>query len=354
MRVLVWPADQQGSGHYRLIWPGQALAGHGADVTVSTEGPSVLWDREWHGSSPPTTARVVGLAHKPDADVVVIQRPGRHHWAQIIPHLQAAGIRVVVDLDDDFEHIDPRNKAFAGYDPRTSPHHNHAWIRRAAQLADLTTVSTEALARRYAGTGRVTVLPNLVPASYLDVDVTRPETPTVTWTGSVETHPGDLEAAGGAIGRVLAASGAQLRVVGTGEGVGERLGVPQLTATGWLPLRHYPLAYAWAHVAVVPLADTVFNRAKSALKLAEAAALGVAAVASPTPDNQRLHRAGVGLLAGNPGRWQRHLTRLIRDVAFREDLAGHGRQVMAGHTYEGSCDRWADAWASTLQGRRAA
>lgn len=354
MRVLVWPADQQGSGHYRLIWPGQALAAQGADVEISTEGPRLVWDREWRGATAPPGAQVVGLAQKPDADVVVIQRPARHHWAQAIPHLQNAGVRVVVDLDDDFESIDSRNKAHANYDPRKVPHHNYEWIRLAAELADVVTVSTDALARRYAGTGRITVLPNLVPESYLSIEARRAEQVHVAWTGTVETHPGDLEVTGGAVGRAINATGARMHVVGTGVGVPERIGVDEVTATGWLPLSRYPEAYAWAHAAVVPLGITVFNRAKSALKMSEAAALGVAVVASPTPDNQRLHKLGVGLLASNPGRWQRHVTRLCRDHAYREDLAGRSRQAMTDQTYERQCGRWAEAWASAIGGRRAA
>lgn len=341
---------------------------------VSTTGARVIWDREWRGASAPTAANIVGLDERPDADVVVIQRPGRKHWAQLIPHLQAAGVRVCVDVDDDFEHIDPRNVAFGNYAPGLNEHHNHAWIRRAAELADLTTVSTEPLAAAYAGTGRVVVLPNLVPESYLSVvpasgdalagavgrlraagvrvdwNAEPPDDDAllVTWTGSVETHPGDLEVTGGGIFRAMAPTGARFHVIGTGKGVPERLGIESVTATGWLPLDRYPQEYARADVAIVPLAPTRFNNGKSALKAAESAALGVPVVMSPTPDNLRLHALGVGLIASHPGKWQRQVSRLLRDEQLRADVAGKGRAVMAGQTYERRCGMWHDAWTSTV------
>jgi hypothetical protein len=87
----------------------------------------------------------------------------------------------------------------------------------------------------------------------------------------------------------------------------------------------------------------------SALKMSEFAGLGVPVIASATPDNVRLHKAGVGLLARSPGDFERHLTRLLSHPAEREHLAAAGREAMAAHTYEAHCGRWWDAWQSTLQ-----
>lgn len=357
MRVLVWPADAGGSGNYRLRFPALALKAQGADVHVSTTGPRILWDRKWSGDAPPLDATVLGC-DKPNADVVVLQRPGRAHWAHVIPLIQAYGVRVVVDVDDDFETIPRENKAFASYDRHRSPHHSSEWIARACELADLVTVTTPALATRYGSHGRVAVLPNLVPEAYLSIknqplevegELLSASTPAVVgWAGNVQTHPHDLEVTGGGVHRALTVTGAWFHVVGTGQGVNERLGIDTSSATGWVQFDQYPREVARLDVGIVPLSDSVFNRAKSALKGAEYAALGVVPVMSPTPDNQRLHGLGVGLLAENPQQWKKQIVRLVSHPDHRAEYVERGRRQMATQTYEGNCGRWMDTWERTL------
>lgn len=355
MRVLVLPADAQGSGFYRMRFPALALAAQGADVEVSTKGPSVLWDREWSGDMAPLDVHVVGLAEKPDADVVVIQRPGRAHWAELIPHLQAAGCRVVVDCDDDFDAIPAGNVARGEYDPRVMPRHNRDWIRKACDLADLVTVSTLPLAGRYGRHGRVAVLPNLVPDAYLSIQGETIEN-TIGWSGSVDTHPGDLETVGTAVRDTLAEHADwRVHVVGTGKGVAKRLRVPEVSATGrWLPFGEYPVELARLAVGIVPLARSRFNEAKSCLKLMECSAVGVPTVAAPTPDNQRLHAHGIGLLADSPSVWRKQLGRLVGDADFRAEVAEKSRAAMAAFTYTQWCDLWMAAWESAAERKAAA
>lgn len=351
MRVLVWPADVDGgSGWYRLKFPAFALAAQGADVTVDMKGPVLGWDRDWSDRDvPPLDARVLTLEQRPDADVVVIQRPARAHWTETIPHLQAAGVRVVVDVDDDFSAIPAGNIAAGHYDPRLNPRHNSEWIARACELADLVTVSTKHLAGVYGRHGRVRVLPNLVPESYLTLTPPNPLGGTVGWSGTVDTHPGDLETVGTAVRDALAAHpGWLVHVIGTGKGVAKRLRVERVSGTGWLPFGAYAGELARLAVGLVPLQLNRFNRGKSCLKLAELSALGVPAVAAPIEDNQRLHAHGIGLLADSPAQWRRHLDDLLGSDDYRAEVAGRSRAAMAALTYEQWAELWLDAWERSL------
>lgn len=346
-RVLIWPAGdpaKDATSFYRLTAPAEALAAQGADIRIDTIGPTVLWDREWHGEHPPGDARVLGC-HKPDADVIVLQRPGRRWWADLIPHLQAHGVRVIVDVDDAFDVIERGNSAWAGYQPGLSPWHNYKHIGRACHAADLVTVTTPALAQRYGQHGRVQVIPNYVPAAYLDINVPRLDR-TAGWAGSTATHPGDLQSTGGCFAQALDDTGWTCHVIGTGEGVADALRVPRLTASGWVPLPVYPLEVARLELGIVPLARNPFNTAKSALKAAEMAALGVPVVMSPTPDNRRLARAGVGVLATRPREWYSKVQRLMTDDAHRAEVRARGRLAMSTQTIEGRCEQWADAWTA--------
>src|SRR5215472_7766299 len=105
-KTIIWPAglEDDAVSQYRLFLPAAALVEQGADVEVDMTGPLIVWNREWHGAPPPD-ARALALANKPEADTVVMQRPARRWWADIIPMLQQLGIRVVVDVDDDFHAI---------------------------------------------------------------------------------------------------------------------------------------------------------------------------------------------------------------------------------------------------------
>lgn len=348
MRVLIWPASQDdGCAQYRLLLPAQAIGADGTtdlELVIDSVGPTVLWDRKWEGH--PGDARVLGV-RKPDCDVIVMQRPGRRYWAEMIPMLQAHGVRIVVDVDDNFDAIAANHISHRYYEPTVSQAHNRSWIREACKRADQVTVTTPALLEHY-GFGHGRVLPNLIPASYLDI---RPAETlmAVGWSGHVGTHPNDLQVTGGMMQRVFDdCPGWGFHVIGTGNGVQEGLGlkpdVPFSTTGGWVPFDEYAAAVAVLAVGVVPLDDSLFNAGKSGLKLLELSSVGVPTVASPTPDNRRVHQLGMGELARNPADWLRRVRALIKSPLYTADLAGRSREAAATQTFEQHMSRWVEAW----------
>lgn len=320
MKVRYSPADEGGCGHYRLIWPAQHLASLGHDVARAT--PNV----------------------EDGTDVIVIQRPLRRTWHEdVIPTLQAHGVAVVVEIDDDFHAIDPENQAWRSCNPRYSPDSNYQHLGRAAALADLVTVTTPALAARYGSHGRVTVIPNYVPALYLDVKPTRTGPKRLGWTGTPRTHPGDLEQARAGVRAALEpALGWEFRAIGSPDTL-RVLGLPG-DVTPWQPtMSAYARAYAELSAAIVPLKPSQFNEGKSWLKGLEAAALGVPFVASSTGPYRSL---GAGLIADKPRDWARALTSILEDDAFRQEVTDIGRATAAGLTVEGNSWQWIEAWAT--------
>jgi glycosyltransferase involved in cell wall biosynthesis len=351
VRLAVWPADDGGCGYYRMAWPARALIDQGVDIDLRMPGDGSGLDGVFDEVD--GVERLVGLHSQPDFDVLVLQRPLDVVRADVVGVLQQAGVRVVVEIDDCFETIHPRNTSWRSTHPRTSPHRNRDHLARACRQADLVVCTTAMLAHRYGRHGRVAVVPNYVPARYLDIDAG--EHRSVGWTGSLATHPTDLQVTRGAVARAVRDAGVPFRVVGTGAGVRTALGLdhePQ--TTGWVSLDEYPERMAETGVGIVPLDDIAFNHAKSALKMMEYAALGVPAVASPTADNVRMHAAGIGLMAAKPKHWYSHLRKLLASAEARADLAGRGREVMAGFTIENNAHRWLDAWASVLDKEAAA
>lgn len=317
-------------------------------MTVDYTGPTCYWDQEWHQSAPPPSANVLGVAPV-DADVVVLQRPARRQWLQIINKLHQRGVKVVVDVDDAFYAIPEHNIAHRQFDPARSPYMNWEWIDACCRVADLVTTSSQALLDRY-GYGHGEFLPNLIPAHYLTITPNvRSDNPTVGWTGSVETHGADLQVTDGAVQDALNQNpNWRAHVVGTGVGVKNALSLTEEpTAVGWVPFEQYPQEMAAIDLGIVPLALDTFNAGKSCLKLMEFASLGVPVVASPTPDNLRMHKFGIGIMA-KPKRWRQTLTKLMADDDRRAELAEKGKEGVRPWTYSNCCDLWQDAWESVL------
>lgn len=341
MRVVVHPADDGGCGRYRLRWPAEALAAQGHDVAVEFEHayrgvmqPSVFGDR------------LVALADPVEADVVVLQRPLKRETVELIAALQDQGVAVVVEVDDDFHALHRRNPAWTETHPGRDRDKNRDWLALACQRADLVTVTTPALAERYGHHGRVRVLPNCVPERYLSLLTKPKERLTLGWSGSVVTHPGDLDQAKGAVQPVLDQHDAAFHVVGTGEGVQRALALrDEPTATGWLPIEDYPSGLADLDVGIVPLRASEFNEAKSWLKGLEMAAVGVPFVATPTSPYRSLVAEGAGWLAGTAGSWTSMVGALCASTGLRAHMAGKGREVAARWTVEGRAWQWMEAWA---------
>ena len=348
IRVRVHPADRAGCGYIRLRWVAEALKAQGADVSIGESIPA-MWERGGGGLPP----RVIGAAPF-DGDVAVFQRVFGPDLLPVIRGLKQQGVddfvileraEEVIDIDDDFMALGPQHPAFRIIHPTTTPT-GRSWavLREAIQLADVVTVSTPLLARKYNGN----VVRNCVPRAYLSIEgaETSHPKPVIGWPGTPITHPGDLEVIGDAVARVCASGQARFRAIGDPETLGI-LGVPDQQHQNGVPLETFDYARAVADldVGIVPLVDTQFNAAKSWLKMAEFSSLGVPCVVSPTEENLLLHGHGIGLVARRPREWQRHLHTLADSADLRAEMGGRAREVMADLTIEDTMAPavW-DAW----------
>ena len=345
MRVVCYYADETGCGHFRIFYPGEAL-NHSGQARVEFSQQLQL---RLTNTTPP---RVAGAAPI-DADVVILQRPLLGLLADAIPHIQAQGVAVIVEIDDDFSRLHANHPVFRAAHPRVNKASNWQHLQRACGLADLVTVTTPALAERYGPHGHAIVLPNRVPASMLDITAER-DGRTVGWAGFTISHVGDLTVTHGGVAQALNATGGRFLNIGNGDQVQQQLGLAdEPNITGPVPFPDYPQALAQLDIGIAPLADNAFNHAKSALKILEYGALGIPCVASPRPDYQRLANEGIATIAQDRGRdWCRKLTQLITSPQLRAEQADHARAVIRErHTYETESWRWAEAWQEAITRR---
>ena len=349
MKTYLFPADMNGCGYYRLIWPAEVLQRAGHDVTLVLPKQR---DQMMQGRMQGDT--MVDIKVPRDADVIVLQRVTHRYLVQAITLMRKRGIAVVVDFDDDLTCIHPANPAFNMLHPRNGQR-DHSWENtlRAADAATMVTVSTPALIQRYARRGHGRVLFNAVPKRMLDVP--HNDSDVVGWAGSVHSHPTDLQVMGPTIAQHVQ-NGGRFKIAGPISGVHEALGVNkivELESTGIIhDIEAWPLAVASLGVGLAPLADTKFNAAKSWLKMAEYAACGVPCIGSPRPEYTRLHKKGIGLLAKSPGEWRQKIQLLALDLVRRQELSEQGREAMRSETIEENAWLWYEAWCDALRLQR--
>jgi glycosyltransferase involved in cell wall biosynthesis len=100
-------------------------------------------------------------------------------------------------------------------------------------------------------------------------------------------------------------------------------------------------------IGIAPLADTAFNRSKSAIKTLDYAALGLAVLASDVPAYRGSLADGIGgrLVANTEAAWFRALHDLIDNTVSRRQLAEGARTVFtAQHTLAAQTQARRAAW----------
>lgn len=338
------PADESACGLYRMRFPAGAVGlvrpdwqievYRPTDVRLGTGMDGRLWS-------------VQGIPEPDKIDCVIMQRVATQAQVGLISWFQSKGTAVVIDSDDAMWVIDKDNVAWKAWN---TPTHHWRSLDQAAHLADLTTVTTPVLARRYGKHGRCEVLPNCIPADLMDLlePLSRDDTrPVVGWAGFTSTHPGDLTVVGDAVARL--GEEVTVRVVGDAEGAARDWGIQGVEQVGPVKLGlPYYSALTLLDIGLVPLRTTAFNRAKSWLKALEYAATGVAVVASDTPENRRLSSTVPMLL----DEWYDSLRLLIDEPDHRAQRVALAREaVFKNHTYEVNAERWALAWERAMNRR---
>lgn len=352
MKVLALRADAGGCAHYRILRPAEAVSSY--DPTVQIRVGTEIEVEAHRNSDLIATVRSVNE----DIDLLILQRPLDNAFTAVIEQAQRQGIACVVELDDDFESIHRLNRVWKNVQPSHVKHSNFEWLKRACELADHVTVSTQELAK-YAPHGRVTVLDNYMhETDLLPVNAGSDAEVRVGWSGTLQVHPTDLQVSKPGLAQAVRDTGAIFSVVGDGEGVREAVGLPkyvQMQHTGWVPLSDYIHTVSETiDVGVVPLDDITFNRAKSWLKGLEFAAVGKPFVASPLPEYRRLHDDyGIGLLAETPSQWRRLTRSLIEDRDMRVELGSEWQNtVRHSLLYSQHASEWLDAWSQAVEYRR--
>jgi hypothetical protein len=357
MRVAIIPSDKAACAMYRLAWPANAVAEQAG------------WETEIHDPGDVTIRHpfaIKGIDDVEGLDLVLMQRVATPRQVRLIKAFQKLGIAVVVDVDDLLSDIEKDNKSHDYWSEEFNGTPRFRLLEQATHLADLVTVSTPNLARKYAKHGRVEVLRNGLPnhafadpAKTYDKWTGGVDEFVVGWSGSLDSHPHDLEVTGGAV-RAAMDDDARIRfhVIGEPEPVAQALNLDpsRVTGTGWVPFEEYHEALRQVDLALVPLTDSRFNRSKSHLKALEFSAAGAMVLTSPLPEQVHLSETVPTGIAHDEREWRNVIVGAsMLDQYVTERVAQDRAECIraaAQWAYANRAGEWVRAWQRAIDRRK--
>jgi GT2 family glycosyltransferase/2-polyprenyl-3-methyl-5-hydroxy-6-metoxy-1,4-benzoquinol methylase len=253
-RAITHAVNREGTGEYRIIAPGRALA----------QGGRLQVDETMTLLRPPEMLEIA-------PDVVVFQLQLEHHQLQYLKEWETFSRDTlrVFEVDDLIVHV-----------PMKNAHRQHLHkdltgrLREAAKHFQRMTVTTEPLVAAYKGMcSDIRVVPNYVERARWGQHRTRPNRegrPRVGWAGGV-SHQGDLEI----IADVVKATYKEIEWVFMGMCPDAMR--PYVTFVPPVPLDQYPqkLVSLGLELGVAPLEIHPFNEAKSHLRILEYGILAI-------------------------------------------------------------------------------
>lgn len=257
--VLAHPADNYGSGHYRVMQPFAALQQAGLIEGGLSSGLMHVTDLERY-----------------DPDVIILQRQIGEDRLDAMRRMQAFSRALkVYELDDYLPNL-PMKSVHRGQLPKDILKS----MRRGLGYVDRFVVSTQALADACFGMhDDIRVIENCLPTAWwkgLSTKRRRSSKPRVGWAGGIG-HTGDLEM----IADVVLALADEVDWVFMGM-CPEKLRPFVKEIHQGVDINAYPRALAALSLdlAVAPLEDNLFNECKSNLRLLEYGACGFPVVCS--------------------------------------------------------------------------
>jgi GT2 family glycosyltransferase/2-polyprenyl-3-methyl-5-hydroxy-6-metoxy-1,4-benzoquinol methylase/glycosyltransferase involved in cell wall biosynthesis len=303
------------------------------------------------------------LAQLPSYAVVVLFRlPWSPRVAAVVEAARQGGARLAFDVDDlVFDSAVERQMPFLrGFDEKTVAAYRAQFVSLRATLerCDVCIAATPTIARHARNAGvRALVHPNLVSRGHLRLSALlaplRPillREPLLAYLSGSNTHDGDLASIGAPLREILSRlPDVRFVLCGFANPPAELHALRnRVIRVPYLDYRLYPWLIARCRAVVAPLeVVNEFTDAKSALKVFEAGAFGVPAVASASLQYAAAIEHGVsGFVARTESEWVEALLHLsdrnaslragalAREIALRDHSADAYAHVLARHLRE--------------------
>jgi glycosyltransferase involved in cell wall biosynthesis len=337
LRLAVMP-QPTANGRYRAILPLQELARRGHTV-------------HWPGD--PTFRALENGGGRPAWDALHIQQMHDEDALAAIRRLRGAGVAVVWDTDDDISAVTRGSEAWHRLGGRRMIRRHFKAAVGAARSAHLVTTTNEHLAQVYRDEGaeHVVAIENYLGPEDLRHARRRHQGVVIGITAAGEHEP-DLRRLRFAelLERLLQRHDG-VRVVAIGADL--RMKSHRYRYVRPVEIEALIAAESEFDVALAPLRDTRFNRARSNVKLKEYAAAGAMWLASPVGPYAGMGEEQGGLLV-EEGDWPAALEALLDDPDRRRALQARARRWAEGQTIRAGAARWESAFRGAVQRARGA
>jgi len=385
LKVLGLPSDSAACGHYRVIWPLQALQSAGLAETYVP--PIVNGDRfvklSEEGYKSPNDPNTVN-----NYDLIVLQRQPQKDVHRLIIGAKALGIRVIFDIDDSATKIPTSNPNYMvwGKDRRRIRSMVTAYMKSGSvpkairgksidevvessmslrnsllnniRAADMVTVTTPSLKEDYSGyNNNIVILPNQMPIDlWKDLEYISHEGRIwVGWAGGW-THYEDLKLIKAAMREVIRRhDNIDLVLIGFEQAktlVFDDISPDRVITFPWSKdLSGYRKYVNSLDICLAPSYPNRFNEGKSSIRCLEAWCCKVPVVGSSTTYARAIKESGGGIVAKKSKDWIKGVSRLISDKGRRESMGMAGYNYTSKkRTYEATTELWYSAYISLFGG----
>lgn len=333
------PLQPNGCAWYRCVLPGSQLEKKGWVCGVGIPGFS---ENDGFGMITGSNRAVHGW------DIIVFKLIMQREVLDKMDKAIDMGQKIIVDVDDFFDGLEPTNRAYEATDPQKNPDTNRDIYAEIIKKSFAVITSTQFLFDYYSKIHKnVFLVRNAIDANrYSNISkYRRPHHRTkIGWVGATPWRSGDLEILSGFIGEYIQKNNIRFHHsghVGNSPAASSQLKIdPRSVFTSNLcPISDYPKLFEPIDIGIVPLRDVPFNHAKSFIKGLEYAAAGIPFIASDLPEYRFLFEAGIGRIASNQDEWIYHFDELLnKDI--RKDESEINKELLSDFTIEKRADDW--------------
>jgi glycosyl transferase family 1 len=334
---LAVAVQQTANGHYRAVVPLQELARRGHTV-------------HWPGDASFQQLRAGSV---PSAwDALHVQQLHDEEALEVMLRVRRAGVAVVWDTDDDLGAVTRGSEAWHRLGGRRGIKRHVKQALAAARAAHLVTTTNEHLAQVYRdhGVERVVAVENYLAPRDLGHPRKRHQGVVIGIVAAGEHEPDLRKLRFGAMLETLLERHDGVRVIAIGAGLEVR-SRHRYTHVRDVEIDELIAAECEFDIALAPLRDTAFNRARSNIKLKEYAAAGATWLASPVGPYAGMGEEQGGRLVRDD-EWLPALEALLGDPDRRRALAARARAWAQGQTIRAGAARWQAAFRDAIERAR--
>lgn len=338
------PLQPNGCAWYRCVLPGAELEKRGWVCGVGIPGFN---KDSGFGMVTGTGKAVHGW------DIIVFKLIMHKDALESMDRAIDMGQKIVVDIDDFFDGLEPTNRAYSVTDPKNNPDNNREIYAKIIEKSFALITSTQFLFDYYSKIHKnVFLVRNAIDSkrfSMINRHRRSFHRTKIGWVGATPWRSGDLEELSGFIGDYIEKNNIRFHHSGhvaNSPSAAEQLNInPKYVSThNLVPISDYPKLFSQIDIGIVPLRDVPFNHAKSWIKGLEYAASGIPFVASALPEYQKLFDAGIGRVATTDDEWMYHFDELL-NKQLRDDESEINKSLVE----EFSIYKRAEDWDATMR-----